>query len=337
MPGAIQTRPSPEVDLAASDIESISRLLLSSRSAETRRSYASAMRTFTAWCEERGYPSNPSTSPVVAAYVAFRAERVAHATIARDLAAISAIHLDNGRKDPTGHHGVRQALRSVGRAHGTAPTRRAAPVTTESMRSIIAAMEDREQLAGKRDIAILLLGLAAALRRSELATLTTDDIALRDDGMIVRISRSKTDQSGKGEVIGVPYGLNPDTCPVMAVAGWLEASGRRIGDSRPLFSRIYNHSSVGPRAMSDRSVARILQARARDAGVEGDQYAEMFAGDTWISGHSLRAGHATSAAAGGADAVTISRTTRHKRLDTLAKYIRPQNVVQDSTAGRLGL
>lgn len=336
MPGTIETRTS-EVALDAVDIEKVERLLAASRSAATRRSYASAIRTFSSWCEPREYPPAPSTPAVVAAYVAYRAEHVTHATIARDLAAISALHLDNSLDDPTDHHGVRQTLRSVGRTRGTAPTRRAAPVTTDTMRQIIDAMEDRSEITGSRDTAILLLGLAAALRRSELAAITTRDIAMRDDGMVVRIRWSKTDQSGKGEVVGVPYGHNPDTCPVAAVQAWLAASGRSLGDERPLFSRIYNRKSIGPHPLSDRSINRILQNRARNAGVNGGEYGELFAGDTWISGHSLRAGHATSAADGGADAVTISRTTRHKRLDTLAKYIRPQHVIDDSTAGQIGL
>lgn len=75
------------------------------------------------------------------------------------------------------------------------------------------------------------------------------------------------------------------------------------------------------------SVDRIIQQRARQAGL----------GDLPISGHSLRAGHATTAAEHGVDAVRIARTTRHARLETLAGYVRPAEVLRDTTARDLGL
>lgn len=126
------------------DAQIVGTLLAGSRSVETRRSYASAMRTFTAWCEERGYPAAPTGPEVVASYIAHRAKQVAHSTISRDVAAISAVHLDHGHDDPTAHHGVRQTLRSVSRTLETAPSRRATPLTTALMRQLIDAMGDLE-------------------------------------------------------------------------------------------------------------------------------------------------------------------------------------------------
>lgn len=321
----------------AADAARVGRLLSSSRAPETKRSYAAAIKVFSGWCHERGYSAFPADPVIVAAYIAWRGECVAHVTVARDLAAISATHLDSGLEDPTRHHGVRQALRAVARERGVSPARRAAPVTTEILRRILSAMDDREELTGRRDAAIMLLGLAAAMRRGELASARPSDLALRENGLLLRISRSKTDQLGAGEVVGIPYGEHPDTCPVLAVLAWLEVSDRHIGDDTPLFSRIYNRRSVGNQPLSGRSVARIIQARAEAASVQGDEYQSMSAGDTWISGHSLRAGHATSAAEAGVDVSRIARTTRHKRLESLAKYVRPLSAVDDSTAGQIGL
>ncbi|UQN30453.1 site-specific integrase [Brachybacterium kimchii] len=279
----------------------------------------------------------PTSAEVVAAFIAYRASSVTHSTISRDVAAISALHLDSGLEDPTTHHGVRLALRSVGRSHGTAPSRRAAPVTTDAMRHIIESMDDLHTSVGKRDRAILLIGLAAAQRRSEVADLTTKDLTRLDTGLLVRIRRSKTDQTGKGDVIGVPLGEHSETCPVLAIEDWLEVSGRKIGDGKPLFSRIFNHASIAKTKLSDRSIARIIQARATAAGITGKEYSQVFGTGSWISGHSLRAGHATSAAEAGLDPMTIARTTRHRRLDSLSRYVRPASAVDDSTAGKIGL
>lgn len=337
MNSAIQRRTSPGPTISREDAALVGALLLSSRSEETKRSYSSAVRTFAIWCAERDYPVHPTTSDVVAAYIAHRACQVSHSTISRDVAAIAAAHQDAGLEDPTSHHGVRQALRSAGRTLGIAPSRRAAPITAEAMRRIIESMADLDSLVGKRDRAILLLGLAAAQRRSEVAQLSTSDLTRLDTGFLLRIRRSKTDQSAKGEVVGIPLGGHPETCPVLAVEDWLEASRRRIGDPGPLFSRIFNHATIASTPLSDRSIARIIQLRASAAGITGGEYSQAFGAESWVSGHSLRAGHATAAAEAGLSPMSIARTTRHKRLDSLARYVRPTSAVEDSTAGKIGL
>lgn len=338
MSNAVEPRPSPAATISHKDARDVADLLSSRRSVQTNRSYASALKTYTTWCEGRGYTAVPTSSEVVAAYIAHRTKTVSHSTISRDVAALSAAHLDNGWADPTAHHGVRQALRSAGRMLGTGQARRAAPITTNTMRRIIAAMDDLDTPVGRRDRAILLIGLAAALRRSEISELTTKDLTRRDNGLLLRIRRSKTDQTGHGDLVGIPLGSRPETCPVRALDAWLEASGRCLGDGSPVFSRIYRGSRTGDTAMSDRSIARIVQARALAAGVTGKDYAQAAgAGESWVSGHSLRAGHATAAAEAGVDPMAISRTTRHRRLDSLARYVRPANAVEDSTAGQIGL
>src|SRR5690625_2927048 len=80
---------------------------------------------------------------------------------------------------------------------------------------------------------MLLLGLGAAQRRSEIAALTTNDISRQDAGLLLRIRRSKTDQTGRGDLIGIPLGTHPETCPVLALEAWLEASRRKLGDGSP--------------------------------------------------------------------------------------------------------
>jgi integrase len=45
--------------------------------------------------------------------------------------------------------------------------------------------------AGARDQALLLLGFAVGLRRSELVALTVEDLSPSPDGLRVRIARSK--------------------------------------------------------------------------------------------------------------------------------------------------
>ena len=52
-----------------------------------------------------------------------------------------------------------------------------------------------------------------------------DDVSYRDEGAVILLKRSKTDQRGEGRLVGIPYGKNPDTCPVAALKRWLQVSG----------------------------------------------------------------------------------------------------------------
>src|SRR5699024_415620 len=154
-------------------------------------------------------------------------------------------------------------------------------------------------------------GSAAARDRPARPPCPTRRSSDLDAGLLLRIRRSKTDQTGRGDLIGIPLGTHPETCPVLALEAWLEASRRKLGDGSPLFSRIYNHSRIADTALSGRSIARIIRARAAAARINGQDYTHIAGvAQTWVSGHSLRAGHATSAAEEGVDPMTISRTTR---------------------------
>ena len=142
-------------------------------------------------------------------------------------------------------------------------------------------------IIGARDRALVLLGFAGAFRRSELVGLVAEDCAFGKDGLTVTLRRSKVDQEGIGRKIGIPYGSNPETCPVRVLMGWLELATIITG---PLFRSINRHGQVQAGRLSDIDVARVVKKLAERAGLDAAKYA----------GHSLRAGHATSAAIAGA-------------------------------------
>ena len=174
------------------------------------------------------------------------------------------------------------------------------------IRVLISDMPD--DLRGLRDRALLLLGFAGALRRSELVALDASDIEEGADGIFVRIGRSKTDQEGAGDFVSIPYGSR--LRPVRALKDWIEASG--ISDG-PLFRRIRKGGRViEAERLSDRSVANILKLHARSVGLD----------DVAFSGHSLRAGFVTSALQAGADVLRVMDITRHRQINTLKVYDR---------------
>ena len=71
--------------------------------------------------------------------------------------------------------------------------------------------------------------------------------------------------------------------------------------------------------MSDRAVARLVQARAVAAGYATADFA----------GHSLRAGFLTAAARSGASVFKMREVSRHKSMQVLADYVRDAELFRD--------
>jgi site-specific recombinase XerD len=204
--------------------------------------------------------------------------------------------------------GIKAVLAGIRRSVGTAVTRKA-PATAEAIRAIIAEMPS--DLRGLRDRALLLLGFAGALRRSELVALNIEDLEETAEGLLVRIRRSKTDQEGAGDFVSIPHGSR--LRPVAGVKAWLQAAGITEG---AIFRSIKKGGSVTLERLSDRSVAQIVKRRAEEAGFD----------PTIFSGHSLRAGFVTSALHHGADILRVMDVTRHREVSTLKTYDRRAKV-----------
>ena len=126
-------------------------------------------------------------------------------------------------------------MAGIRRAKGTASAAKA-PAITEDIRRMVAAVP--ENLLGLRDRALLLVGFAGGFRRSELVGLDREDCEFTSDGVILVLRRSKTDQEGAGRKIAIPFGSNPDTCPVRGLKAWLDSVSLEQG---PLFRPVSRH------------------------------------------------------------------------------------------------
>jgi site-specific recombinase XerD len=291
------------------------------KAANTLAAYRSDWNDFTTWCTRRNRESLPATPATVALYITDLAERCKPSTITRRLATISQAHQQAGHATPTIAPIVRDVLQGIKREKGTAPAAKAAAVT-----AIVRAMVDTlgDDLKGTRDRALILIGFAGAFRRSELVALTVADVQFTNDGLIVKLQRSKTDQEGMGATKGIPYGSTPATCPVRALRAWLDAAGIAAG---PIFRPINRWSHVQPRQLSDHAVAVIVKQLAARAGYDPAAF----------SGHSLRAGLATAAAAAGAAYHAIKKQTGHRSDQVLQRYIRDGSLFRDNAAAKVGL
>jgi site-specific recombinase XerD len=292
-----------------------------SKAENTLRGYRADWRDFCAWCEAHGLQALPAGPDIVAAYIAECAGRLKVGSIQRRLNAIAEAHKAMGVDSPTSAGIVRATLKGIRRTLGTAAAQKA-PALTDDVRAMVEAAD--AGIIGARDRALILLGFAGAFRRSELVWLDVEDCAFGKDGLTVALRRSKTDQEGAGRKVGIPYGSNPETCPVRVLQAWIELAGIASG---ALFRSISRHGRVQAGRLAPIDVARIVKKLALRAGLNPATYA----------GHSLRAGHATAAAIAGASERSIMNQTGHRSVQMVRRYIREGSLFRENSAGKLGL
>ena len=291
------------------------------RAPNTLRAYAADWRDFAAWCDTQELRALPTTTWTVGIYLSDLAQRAKVATLARRLVAIASMHRKCGHDLDTRHQAIRDTLNGIRRVNGAAQVGKA-PALIADVRNMVGMFGEGPKAV--RDRALLLIGFAGAFRRSEIVSLDVTDLDFAGDGLKVTLRRSKTDQDGQGRLVGVPYGSNPETCPVRSLQAWIAASGIVEG---AVFRPVSKKGIVGRGRLTGRVVALVVKATAKAAGLDPVKYA----------GHSLRAGLATSAAAAGASERSIMAQTGHKSVVMARRYIRSGEVFRENAAAKVGL
>ena len=289
-------------------------------SSNTVRAYASAWRSFQAWCAERGLASLPATPWSCAAYLADRAGALRPSSLTVHLAAIRQAHECRGHESPASAPEVLGVIKGVRREHGVAAQKKAA-ITPAELRTLVTKLGASRR--DSRDRALLLLGFCAGFRRSELVGLDVSDVIFRDDGLLLNVRRSKTDQQRRGRTVAVEYGAAPTTCPGVALEDWLAQGGIKAG---PIFRSVDRHGNLGASRLDGRAVARVLQGRAAAAGLDTQN----------LAGHSLRSGLATAAALAKVDERDIAARTGHRNLGVLRGYIQSVDPFATALTQQLG-
>lgn len=288
-------------------------LVRASLSDNTRKAYAADLARFENWGG-----SIPAAAKVVAAYLSEHAETHACATLTRWLASLSKAHRAIREADPTKDELVKSVLRGIRRRYGRANAQ-ATPLTKEILFDALEALPTG--LRSARDRALLLVGFAGGFRRTELINLEMDDVAFREEGVVLTIRRSKTDQFGKGRSIGIPFARGRH-CAVRALRSWIEEAAIVEG---PIFRSVDRHGRLSPKKLSGQAVALIVKERLAAAGIDPEGF----------SGHSLRSGFVTSAAKAGVSSWKIREQTGHASDAMLARYIRDVDIFTDNAAGAL--
>jgi len=317
--GALAVSSPAPANLAKLDqlVERAREYAVDARAKSTRHAYATDFETFDVWCTQQGLSSMPATPATVAVYLATLADLGRRpSTIGRALTGIAHAHRARGFDWQRAHPAIAAVMTGIRRRLGVA-TKQKAPVADHELALMLEPLKD--DLVAARDRALLTMGWFGAFRRSELVALNVEDIARSREGLTVKVRRSKSDQEGKGAEKGVPYASRAALCAVRALDAWLAAAAITKG---PIFRSIDRHGRVSERALSDRSVALIVQRHAEKAGLDAST----------LGGHSLRSGFATTAAKKGKSLDAIMRQTLHRSERVARSYIRHASVFDDNAA-----
>ncbi|WP_416173489.1 tyrosine-type recombinase/integrase [Cypionkella sp.] len=285
-------------------------------SENTLRAYAKDWAQFARWCRMRGADPLPASPELIGLYIAdlaapqgkaqspsafrppsvFRPQSAARplsvASIERRLSGLGWGYAQRGQQLDRKDRHIASVLAGIRRKHARPPVQKEA-ILPEDIRDMLATLP--HDLRGLRDRAILLIGFAGGLRRSEIVSLdhgrddTPDSggwVEILDNGALITL-RGKT---GWREV-EIGRGSSDQTCPVHALTQWLYYAKIDFG---PLFVAVSRNGLKATQdRLSDKHVARLIKQTVREAGIRPDlPEAERI---KLYSGHSLRAGLASSA------------------------------------------
>ena len=317
--------------LALADRDLQIEAMSSELSDNTRKAYQKGWSRFVDYCDTEGIDDPLSVPP----------DRVAHffvqlatgaspksgitpsmGTLMLYKSAVNKKYIEAGKPSPTSHPIVRATLKGLARLKGSS-SRKVEALREYHIEAMLRACP--ETLIGKRDAAIIAVGFAGALRRSEICNLILDDVEFLDSGeddgerMWIMVRQSKTDQQGKGQRVAILDGRA--IRPITRLRLWLESSGITGG---PLFQTMKRGGHLRGKAMHHSDIPRILKHYAGCIGLDPKD----------IAGHSLRAGFVTSAAVHHARLDKIMAVSRHTNPATVMGYIRDADAFADHAGQR---
>lgn len=295
-----------------------------SKSKNTIRAYKSDFIDFVNFCKKNSLKSLPADFKTVSIYITqlFKNKQKL-SSIKRKLVSISVIHKIKGYYIDIKNPAIVENFLGIKRQIGVAQKGKR-PLTIENLKKIINSINSNElSLARKlRDKTILLIGFAGGFRRSEITNLNYEDIDFVNEGVKIKIKKSKTDQFGEGLTKAIPYFKNEQFCPVINLKQMLKTCKIINGG---IFRRISKSGKVLTNSLTDQNVALILKKYLAIAGLENINF----------SGHSLRSGFATVSAESGADERSIMNMTGHKSTEMVRRYIKESNLFKNNPLNKI--
>lgn len=288
----------------------------------TLRAYRADWADFTRWCRRRGAAPLPPAPALVGLYITDlasggEAPPLGVASIERRLSGLAWTAAQRGHRLDRRDRHIATVLAGIRRRHGRPPVQKAA-LSADDILAMVASLPF--DLRGLRDRAILLIGYAGGLRRSEIVALdrSRDEggrgwVEILEGGALLTLAG----KTGWREV-EIGRGSTEQSCPVHALERWLKFARIEAG---PIFVRTSRDGTrAGSARLSDKHVARLIKATVEASGIQSAlPLAERLA---LFSGHSLRAGLASHAAV---DERHVQRQLGHSSAEMTRRYQRQRD------------
>ena len=263
---------------------------------KTLKSYAADLRGFQAYCELNGLCWFPSDGDTVARFINEACSEFVMTTVRRKMAAIRFLHVMNDLPSPLEFAAVKLAYRRVMRKNRRQPNR-AAPLTRDMLGKILTTCGD--DLVGKCDRALILLGFDSLARVAELVAVQVADV--QEQRLL--IPRSKADIAGLGRWVDLTEETNE------ALLDWINCASLKSG---AVFRRVRG-GYVGSDPLDTGSIGRMLRARQKLVSISGQRM---------LSGHSFRVGAAQDLLKTGHSEIEIMLKGGWRKSDAMAGYLR---------------
>jgi len=311
----------PRAELVLDDLKIEAKKLISDHlSGSTKKNYLHDFARFRVWCIDHNLDFQPASTETVVLYLTSLSESHKYSSIARAATAIHRVYGLAGIESPVNFPAVKALLKGIRRKIGIC-TEGAKPITWKQLIQMVES--EIPSFIGLRNKAILAIGWCGAMRRSEICSLNVEDIEKIENGIVLTIRRSKTDQESQGQKIFIQRAPEKSNfCPVKILEKLI---GRLNRNSGPIFCRSSKRRDElfpfgDEKRMTPQVVTAIVKKMVRAIGLNPIHY----------SAHSLRRGFATECARLGIPERLIARQTRHRSMSALKRYIDDGDLTVDN-------
>ena len=211
--------------------------------------------------------------------------------------AYDAIGIYHVRKEPLIKEAVKSAKNKASDMQVEA--KQAKAIELDDFKDIIRSI-DASTNKGKRDKAILLIGMYCGLRRSEIVGLKKDNVLFKDGKLKITLKNTKTDKERKGQDVFIESASNKKYCAILALTDWLKVTK----DCESVFTSINRYDNISCKPLTSDAIGKLVK---KHLGTE-------------FSGHSLRVSIVCILAKLGFTIEQISRITRHKDARMITHY-----------------
>jgi site-specific recombinase XerD len=302
--------------------KSVKKYAEAAKSENTQRAYSCDIAHFEDFCEFAGLCPLPATPKIVRDYLSDLADAgYRMSTLERRMASISQWHKLSGYKSPI-NDAVREVVKGIKNTkleNGEPIQDHKKPFAIEHIISMITeAGKEKNRIIGIRNATMFLLAFSGFLRCSELVELKLKDIDSVEGKIEVMIRKSKTNKTGKPDVIGIKPQLIYNS-----LQQWIREGGIVGGY---LFRAITKDGKVLDKGMSPTAFWQLVKKYCLLCGFDSSEY----------SPHSFRHGGATQAWKNGTQETAIKKHGRWKSR-TYQDYLSPDVFSENNPSGNLGL